>query len=578
MNAASLPSDPTALQALVLALQEQIAAKDATIAGQEATLVDQQVAIADQEAALADQQAAITEYKATVAELTGSVDELTVSVEQLTEQVRLLKAMYFAKRSEQQAVPTRQETQYSLFDEAEFVAETPDAEAPGVETMAVAAHVRAKRGRRPIPAEYPREEVVHDIPEDEKTCGCGCELIRIGEVVSEKLDIIPQRVRVIRHIRPKYACRGCEGTEDDGPTVKVAPMPPQLIEQGIVTSGLLAYILVSKFCDGLPFYRQSRMFDRLGVDIARATMSNWALLAARACEPLLDRFHAALRAGDIINMDETPLQVLKEPGRKNTTKSYMWITRGGAEQRPVVLFRYAPSRAGEVAEALVGNFTGFLQTDGYKGYTALGERKGIVHVGCLAHVRRKFVDVLKAGSKKKKGVASTVVDLIGKLYHLESQARKQELDAHAVFAMRQEKVAPILDKIKAHMQAAALTTPPKSLLGKAVAYGLGQWPRIEAYLQDGRLSPDNNVAENAIRPFAVGRKNWLFSGSPRGAHASAALYSLIETAKANKLNPYDYLLHVFDALPKAACEEDLDALMPWAMSKNEAVEESKSEG
>ncbi|TVM17422.1 hypothetical protein DPQ33_09635 [Oceanidesulfovibrio indonesiensis] len=292
MNAASLPNDPAALRALVLAQQELLADRDSTIAGQEA--------------AIADHQATITEYKATVAELNGSVEHLTVSVEQLTEQVRLLKAMYFARRSEQQATPSRNETQYSLFDEAEFVAEAPDAEAPGMESTPVAAHVRAKRGRRPIPAEYPREGIVHDIPETAKNCACGAALTRIGEVVSEKLDIIPQRIRVLRHIRPKYACRDCEGTEDDGPTVRVAPMPPQLIEQGIVTSGLLAYILVSKFCDGLPFYRQSRMFDRLGVDIARATMSSWALQAASACEPLIDRLHAALCAGNIINMDETP--------------------------------------------------------------------------------------------------------------------------------------------------------------------------------------------------------------------------------------------------------------------------------
>lgn len=543
MSDASLPNDPAALQALVLALQEEVVAQNATI----------------------------TEYKATVADLSGTVEDLT-------EQVRLLRAMYFAKRSEQQAGPTRQETQYSLFDEAEFAAEIPDSDAPGMETTPVAAHVRAKRGRRPIPAEYPREEVVHDIPEEAKVCACGAALTRIGEVVSEKLDVIPQQVRVIRHIRPKYSCRGCEGTEDDGPTVRIAPMPPQLIEQGIVTSGLLAYILVNKFCDGLPFYRQSRMFDRLGVDIARATMSNWALLAAGACEPLLDRLHAALLAGDIINMDETPLQVLKEPGRKNTTKSYMWVTRGGTEKCPVVLFRYAPSRAGEVAEKIIGDFKGFLQTDGYAGYNALGDREGITHLGCLVHVRRKFVEVLKAGSKQKKGVASTVVDLIGRLYHLESQARKQELDPDAILAMRRERVAPILDKIKAHMQAASLNTPPKGLLGRAVSYGLGQWSRIEVYLQDARLRPDNNAAENAIRPFAVGRKAWLFSGSPRGAHASAAIYSLIETAKANDLNPYDYLLHVFDALPTVSCEEDLDALLPWALSKNKAAGESQAEG
>ena len=214
---------------------------------------------------------------------------------------------------------------------------------------------------------------------------------RIGEVVSEKLDVIPQRIRVLRYIRPKYACRNCEGTEDDGPTVKIAPTPPQLIKQGIVTPGLLAYILVNKFCDGLPFYRQNRMFDRLGVDISRSTMSHWALQAAEKCEPLIELYLARLRQGAIINMDETPVQVLNEPGRKNTAKSFMWVARGGPDGKPVVLFRYDPSRSGSVAEEFVDNFQGFLQTDGYIGYQALGDTDNITHVGCLAHARRKFM-------------------------------------------------------------------------------------------------------------------------------------------------------------------------------------------
>ena len=544
MNVDSLPNDPVKLKELLLAQADHIARMEDRLADSEAAIADRDMAIADKETVIADKETVITE---------------------LTEKFRLLEAMYFAKRSEQSAKPTREETQYRLFDEAEFAADEPQKK----ETVAVAAHSRAKNGRRPIPSGYPRVEVVHDIPEEDKTCSCGCRLTRIGEVVSEKLDIIPQTVRVLRHVRPKYACRDCEGTEDDGPTVKIAPMPPQLIEQGIVTPGLLAYILVNKFCDGLPFYRQSRMFDRLGVDISRSTMSNWALQAAEKCEPLIDLCLAKLHKGDIINMDETPVQVLKEPGRKNTTKSYMWVAKGGGDGKPVILFRYAPTRGGDFAREMVGDFRGYLQTDGYAGYNALGERDGIIHVGCLAHVRRKFMNVLKAGSRQKKGTASTVVDLIAKLYHLESKARKEELSADEILAMRVEKGKPILDRLRALLTTAASTAPPKSLLGKAVTYGLGQWPRIEAYLSDARLTPDNNAAENAIRPFAIGRKNWLFSGSPRGARASGAVYSLIETAKANGLNPYGYLLHVFDKIPTATSEADIHQLLPWNLSKNE---------
>ena len=465
--------------------------------------------------------------------------------------------------------------QYSLFDEAELVAMQAEADAETgeeePEASEVAGHSRRKKGRRPISEAYPRVEVVHDIPEEDKVCPCGCALSRIGEEVSEKLDIVPQKIQVIRHIRPKYACRACEGVEDDGPTVKTASMPPQLIPQGIVSPGLLAYILVNKFADGLPFYRQTIMFDRLGVDISRATMSGWALRAAEACEPLLEVLLEQIRSGPIINLDETTVQVLKEPGRKNTSKSYMWVARGGDIKRPSVLFHYDPGRGGKVAEEIVGNFRGFLQTDGYAGYNALGEREGIRHVGCLAHVRRKFHDVTKAGAKKKSGTAQTVLDLIGKLYKLEKQAREQKLDPEAVHAMRQERARPIMDKIKALLDARVKTTPPKSLLGRAISYALGQWERVMVYLEDGCLQPDNNAAENAIRPFAVGRKNWLFSGSPRGAKASAAIYSLIETAKACGLNPFEYLLHVFERLPHARSEDDLKTLLPQGMSKNDSV-------
>jgi transposase len=539
MGAASSPQNFDALHARIVELEKQLAARDEQLVQRNELIAQRDVQIADKDGV----------------------------IQELAEKVELLKAWYFAKRSEQQAKPAREETQYRLFDEAEFAAEEEPEQEPA--TVQVPAHSRAKRGRKPISPIYPREEIVHDIPEDEKTCGCGCELTRIGEVVSEKLDIIPQKIRVLRHIRPKYACRSCEGTEDDGPTVKIAPAPPQLIKQGIVTPGLLAYILVNKFCDGMPFYRQNKMFERLGVDISRSTMSSWALQAAEKCEPLIKLCLAKLREGDILNMDETPVQVLKEPGRKNTAKSFMWVARGGPDGKPVVLFRYDPSRAGAVAVEIVGDFKGFLQTDGYIGYKALGETESITHVGCLAHARRKFMEVLKAGSKKKKGTASTVVDLIGKLYHLESQAKKANFSPEALMAMREEKVKPILAKIKKLLEESVDAVPPKSLLGKAVSYSLGQWLRIEAYLQDPRLTPDNNIAENAIRPFAVGRKNWLFSGSPRGARASAALYSLIETAKANGLNPYEYLLVVFEQIPLVKSESDLEELLPWALlSKN----------
>ncbi len=520
MNISALPNDPEELKRLVASLQTLLAKQDVLIS------------------------------------------ESQSLIERLQEQVRLLKAMQFAKSSEQQKKPAKDEDQYCLFDEAEFAASDDKPAEP--EQIEVPSHTRAKRGRKPIPADIPRVDIVHDIPEEEKTCPCGCTLTRIGEEFSEKLDIIPQKVQVIRHIRPKYACKGCEGTASEGksPTVKIAPMPPQLIKQGIVTPGLLAYILVNKFCDGLPFYRQTSMFARLGIDIPRSTMSNWALLAEKACASLQDAMYARLHQSDIINMDETTVQVLGEYGRKNTSKSYMWVCRGGSPDAPVVLFRYSPSRAGEVATQMLGDFKGYLQVDGYAGYNALGESDDILRVGCLAHVRRKFMDVLKAGSNKKKGVAARAVALIKDIYKLESNAQKKKLSSEAIQALRKEKVTLLFAKLKELCTDAALRTPPKSLLGIAISYAMKQLPYVENYLEDARLTPDNNIAENAIRPFAVGRKNWLFSGSPAGAHTSAFLYSLVESAKAAGLNPYDYLMHVFEKIPTASTAKDIEKLLP----------------
>lgn len=490
----------------------------------------------------------------TVSEKDSVIADQRAEIVRLVEQVRLLKALRFQAQSEK-VRPHGHEIQYPLFNEAEMVVDEVDS---ADEKTEVPAHTRKKPDRRPISPDLPRVDVVHDIPEDEKVCACGCELTRIGEEVSEKLDVIPQKIQVIRHIRPKYACRACEGVEDDRPTVRIAPMPPQIIPQGIVTPSLLAYILINKFADGLPFYRQSVMFGRLGVEISRATMSGWAVRAGQAVEPLIELIHREIRSGPIINLDETRVQVLKEPGRENTTNSYMWVMRGGPPGQASVLFHYAPSRAGEVAEELVGDFTGYLQTDGYAGYDALGKHEKIIHVGCLAHVRRKFHDVLKAGGKKKKGgLAQTAINLIGQVYKKEKQARLDELRPDQILALRQDEIKLLLRKIENLLLDRKSAVPPKSLLGKAIGYALGQWPRIEAYLDHPDLTPDNNLAENAIRPFAVGRKNWLFAGSPKGAEASANIYSLIESAKANGLNPIEYLNEIFEKLPRANSEDEL---------------------
>jgi len=249
----------------------------------------------------------------------------------------------------------------------------------------------------------------------------------------------------------------------------------------------------------------------------------------------------------------------------------MWIFRRGDPDRPVLIYQYHPTRGGDVAKAFLGDFEGCVQTDGYSGYDFLDHNNNIRHIGCMAHARRKFMDVIKAQGKKRKktGSADVALQYIRKLYRIEKEARNKNLSAEEIYRERQERSKPLLEEFRQWLSKRSLQTPPKGLLGKAMSYTLKQWNRLVGYLEDGDLSPDNNAAENRIRPFVVGRKNWLFSGTPEGARASAALYSLIETAKGNGLEPYSYLRHIFTKLPTASALEDIEALLPWRLDKKQ---------
>jgi transposase len=483
----------------------------------------------------------------------------------LEEQVQLLRSKLFGKKSEK--ITTRKDVdQIPLFDEAE-IDEVVESEKPA-EEITVPTHTRKKRGRKPLPKDLPRVDVTYDISDTQKQCDCGCEKTCIGKETAERLDYVPPQIRVIRDIRLKYACRSCEGTEDDGPTVSIAPVPPQIIPKSICTAGLLAHILVSKFADALPFYRQEKMFTRLGVDLPRATMSNWTIRAAGRIRILIDLLEKEIRSGPLINMDETPVQVLDEPDRSNTTKSYMWVFRGGTPEKPALIYQYHPSRSGDVPIAFLGEYSGYIQSDGYAGYDRLAKSGKITHVGCWAHARRKFIDVIDARKRNKStkgqriGSADIAVDFIRKLYDIERDAKKRELPPDEVYELRQEKAKPILSKFKGWLDKKANLTPPKGLLGTAVYYTLDQWDKLCRYTEDGRIPIDNNLTENAIRPFVVGRKNWLFSGSPRGADASAAIYSIIETAKANNLEPYRYLRYLFAKIPFVENDAEYESLLP----------------
>ncbi|MFY0611006.1 MAG: IS66 family transposase [Hyphomicrobiaceae bacterium] len=509
-----------------------------------------------------------------VAELLQENQSLKRHIALLEERLRLADAKRFGASSEK-----ANDGQLGLFNDAEQTQSeatpwAPDDECDAVNVTVVGEHTHKTPGRKPLPDHLPHLVIEHDLSEDAKVCACGWRKTKIGEEVSEQLDIIPARIQVLRHVRFKYACRACEGTDDDGPTVMTAPLPPQPIPKSNASPGLLAYIVTAKFCDGLPLYRLEKMFPRVGVTVLRATMAYWMIRCGDLVEPLIAKLHAEQMAHDIIQMDETTVQVLKEKGRYPQSQSYMWVMRGGPPDKPVTLFDYEPSRGGNVPARLLANFHGFLQTDGYEGYAAVAKRNDIISVGCLAHARRKFDDALKAQKKKGRGgLAKHGFDFIQRLYRVEREARERGLDANQRKALRNEKARPVWDELHQWLDGVCGQVSPKSLTGKALNYTKAQLPRLVRTLDDGRIEVDNNHCENAIRPFVLGRKAWLFADTPTGATASARLYSLIETAKANRLEPYTYLARVFEELPAAIAADDDDAinrLLPWNVAATDA--------
>ena len=488
--------------------------------------------------------------------------------EVLTEQIALWQKKFFGRKSEKYSEAELLQSRLfdPLPDELEESQESEDSE------IEVRTHRRRRPVRTELPDNLPTVDVVHDIREDQKRCGCGAELKRIGEEVSKKLDIIPAKFRVIRHIRPKYACCKCEGSGDEEhPAVRIAPPPAQIIPKGIPTAGFLAYIVTAKYCDAIPLYRQEKQFSRIGIDISRSSLCGWVLEAAEKCTPLIELMLDHIRAGPMIEMDETTVQVLKEMSRPDTSKSYMWVMCGGAPEHPVLLYRYHPTRSKEVAKVYLNGYHGYLKTDGYSGYDEVGRSDQIIHVGCWAHARRKFDEA--SAATKKTGAAEKGIAFIGKLYRAERELRLQldrkEIGPDDFVRIRRERVQPVLESFRKWLESKVSTVLPSTLLGKAVAYTLNQWPKLERYLEQAYLTPDTNRVENAIRPFCVGKRNWLFSGSPRGAHAGATLYSLIETARANGIEPYRYLRHIFEQIPLVEGPEALENFLPYKIDAAE---------
>jgi len=500
--------------------------------------------------------------RALVLEQQSTIAEQAERLAFLEEWNRLLRSQRFGSKSEK--IPAEQGR---LFNEAERDAgEASEAgEGEPIEAeIEVSAHTRRSRGRRPLPGFLPVEEHLHDLAEAEKICAhdAAHRLVEIGRETTDQLKFIPATVAIVRHIRPKYACPVCK----EG--VRIAPMPKLPIPKSLATPSLLAHVAMSKYVDALPLYRQEKIFARLGVDLSRGTLASWMVKMGELVEPLVARIRDEIRSGPFVQADETPFQVLKEPGKSAQSGSYLWALRGGDPAHPLLYYEYDPSRSAEVPKRLLRGFQGFLQTDGYEGYTALGAEPGVVHVGCWAHARRKFDEALRGQGKSKKGAKRTAkesrarqaLSQIQALYRIERELR--DASAEERYHVRQQQTKPLLEKLRVWLDASLDSVPPQSLTGKALHYLHSQWPKLVRVLDNGRIPLDTNLVENAIRPFVLGRKNWLFADTVAGARASANLYSLIETAKANRIEPGRYLAHLFEVLPTLTTPDQLDELLP----------------
>ncbi len=482
-------------------------------------------------------------------ELKSKTEELAAAMlknQWLLEQLKLTKKKLFGTSSEQLDQMVMEQFGH-LFNEGECW----DANSCMSERR-VKGYSRKRRSgslKDVIPEGTPTQVVEHRLPAEERICQvCGAELVEIGREVRRSLQMEPARFWVQEDVYYTYACKTCE--QETGETVVVStPREPSVLPGSFASPKAIAHIMTQKFVMYSPLYRLEQEFERMGLKLSRQTMSNWLLHASDDwLRPIYDQLHRQLCREKVLHGDETTLQVLKEPGKSATSKSYMWLYRtSGDAKHPIVLYDYQPNRKAENAEQFLDGFSGWLHADGYQGYHKL--RGSIRVVGCWAHARRKFDEALNTLPKeqRKTSLAAQGLCYFAKLFQLERVFA--ELKPEERYTKRLEQEKPVLDALLAWANELMPQTAPKSALGKALYYLTEQWPYLIRYLEDGRLELSNNRAERSIKPFVMGRKNWLFANTPAGAQSSAVIYSLIETAKENGLDPYRYLLWVLKSAP-----------------------------
>ena len=452
-------------------------------------------------------------------------------------------------------------------------AETVAGEGPYRE-IKVREYIRRKCGRKAIDDSTPTKQIYHDIPEEEKVCACGCRLKKVGENSTKRLRIIPAKMYAIEDIYPKYACPNCEGSGDeDNPVFRQAPAARYFIPKSIATNELLAYVMTNKFCEHMPFYRQEKAFERRCITVTRADMSNWQEQIYERLKPLDSLIMEHIKTGTTMNMDETTVRVLKYKNRtenENRKKSYVWLGTGGPKNKKAVIYRYYESRNAKFIKPFINGFKGWLQTDEYPGYEAALKEHSllypddkIIHAACLAHVRRKFFDASLNGKSPGAGKAVKYIQLI---YKKEEELIEMNLPPEELVSKRKELIKPVFDEFHEWLLEMEPKVPPTLKFGRAINYALSSWQHLLNYLDCPDLFVDNSIAERSIKPFVIGRKNWLFSGSEKGAESSCFLFTLIENAKYYHLDPYEYLRCVFDQSVNCQTKKDFEKLLPWNIS------------
>jgi len=490
----------------------------------------------------------LTQCHALIQEFSATLQEerrLRMQLEQRVEQ--LLRRLY-GPRAERV-----DPGQLVLFGE-QVTAAPETGEASEEEAAAPQAAARRSHGRKPLPHDLPRKRIVHDVPAEEKVCPeCGRDKKCIGEEVSEQIEYVPASVFILEHVRPKYACACCQEH------VTVAEKPAKVIEKGLPGPGLVAHVLTSKYCDHLPLYRQEFMLARHGVELSRKTLCGWVLKSAEKLEPLIEAMKREVLASHVIHTDDTPVRVQGD-GKDGPFTGRFWVYVGD-ETHPYTVYHYTPSRKRDGPAGFLEGYRGYLQADAFGGYDGIYASGGVVEVACWAHARRKFYEARSTDPNR----AHRVLAWIRQLYDVEKDAKK--LDAGQRRAMRQEHSKPLFEGVedtkgfKTWLDEQQSLVLPKSPIGEAIAYALHNWTALTRYLDDGILAIDNNAAEQALRGIAIGRKNWLFLGSDRGGRAAAVHYSLIQSAKRHRLDPFAYLRDVLLRITTAPFA-DLRELFP----------------